>query len=381
MKKTSEQQKMDSLGQAAAPPAPQHEKQAKDESPSVGQPAFERPTPEQWKQLFEVARHIREVKPWEYMYESELITIMLPGREEPVYCSVMGSGGENYAIGIYPGYESIRRFYSLAKATGNIAPLVLGLEQSCFACNFGDREEITPEDREVYKALGLRFRGHNEWIYFRTMDPGYIPWYITREQAELLIQVLQNFVMALGHFLGGKIEVNFEEGETLLRFYSPEKELWLNTAVKMPPRPVITPKLIVDDEMLTASLKKRKRNGASLELEVTYLPVPVQKHKEDRPFFPRMVLLMDSASKLPVGQHMAEKDDRIETDILDMLTAYIEKSGRPVSINVRDDRAGRYIEDFCRKVNIQLIDDKGVPAVDSLLEGLLSAMDGGILDN
>ena len=57
-----------------------------------------------------------------------------------------------------------------------------------------------------------------------------------------------------------------------------------------------------------------------------------------------------------------------------MLADYIEKFGRPLSVNVRDDRAGRYIEDFCVKTGIKLIAGKGVPAADEFLDGLLGGM-------
>lgn len=301
--------------------------------------------------------------------ESNLITIMLPGREEPVYCSVMGRGGECYAIGIYPGYESIHSFYRLAESSEAGLPFVLGFEQNCLACHFGDREEVTSEDREVYKMLGLRFRGQNEWIYFRSLEPGYIPWHINAEQADLLIQALQNFAMAFTYFLSEKIKVDFDNDETLLRFYSPEKELWLNTAIKMPPKPIVKPKLIVDNEILMAQLKKQKCNGARLELEVAYLPAPIQENKSDRPYLPRLAILVDRSSGTPLGQHMADKGGLIEVDMLEMLTQYIKRFGRPMSINVRDDRAGRYIEDFCGKTGIKLIAGKGVPTIDRMLEG------------
>jgi hypothetical protein len=352
----SDQVTMEGFGQIAAPPDPL--------PVSKCPPGDKKPTLEQWKELYKVAQNIRKLAPWDHLWESELITIMLPGYEEPIYCSVMGRGGECYAIGIYPGYESINSFYRLSEAAQDNPPFAMAFEQDCLACHFGDREDVTSEERETYKALGLRFRGRNEWIYFRSMEPGYIPWYINAGQADLLIQALQNFAMALTYLLGEKIEVDFDGGETLLRFYSPEKELWLNAATKMPPRPIITPKLIVDNEILMAQLKKQKLNGTRLEFELTYLPTPIQEHKGDKPYLPRMALLMDKTSGLPLDQHMADKGGRIEVDILEMLTQYIMKFGKPVSINIRDDSTGCYIEDFCQKAGVKLIQGKGVPAVD-----------------
>jgi len=334
----------------------------------------DRPSLEQWGKLYEVARNIRQLEPWKYLWDTDLITIMLPGREEPIYCSVMGRIGECYAIGVYPGFKSVNSFYRIAESSKDDLPFIVGLEQDCLICNYGDRVEVAKEDREVYKALGLRFRGQNEWIYFRSMAPGYVPWHIDSDQADLLLQVLQNLTMALIHLKNEKIKVDFDSGETLLRFFSPEDGLWYNNVVEMPPRLVVTPRLIVGNEVLMAKLKKHRRNGARLEFDVVYLPAPIQENKGDRPFFPRFALLMDKKIGIVIDQHMARTDDYIEVDILEMLTRYIMKSGRPASINVRDDRVVRYIGDFCDKLAITLIEGKGVPYVDDLLKGILASI-------
>jgi len=329
------------------------------------------PSKEQWAALYEAAQNVRQLSPWDFLYESDVITIMLPGRDEPVYCSVIGSGGECYGVGVYPGYESFNGFCRMCEADDEELSYLLGIEQNCMMCYFGSREQISPKDREVLKALDLHFRGRNEWIYFRTMDKGFLPWYINSEQAELLTHTLQNFTMACTDFFEDKLEVDFDSGETLLRFYSPEKDLWINSAERMAPIRIEKPRLIVNNEHLTAQLKKKKRNGAKLEFEVTYLPTPVQEHKKDRPYFPRLALLMDRTNGLALDQHMADMNDHIEGEILGMLTGYIDKFGRPLSIHVRDDRSGRYIGDFCEKTGIKVIEGEGMPAVDGLLEGML----------
>ncbi|OGO93620.1 MAG: hypothetical protein A2Y17_00745 [Clostridiales bacterium GWF2_38_85] len=79
----------------------------------------------------------------------------------------MRRNGECYGIGVYPGYESIMGFYSLLNASEN-EPLSYTMNlQNCLMCYFGDRDELAPEEREIIKGLGLKFRGQNNWIYFR----------------------------------------------------------------------------------------------------------------------------------------------------------------------------------------------------------------------
>ena len=334
-----------------------------------------KPTIEQWKELYDAAINIRQIAPWDYLWDMDLIAINLPSREEPVYCSVMGRNGECYAIGVYPGLKAVASFYRMAESTSDeMAAYIAGLEQECLMCHFGDREEVEHEDREVYKALGLRFRGRNEWIYFRTMEPGYFPWHIRAWEADLLIQVLQNLALAVAPIVSGEIKVDSDLGETLVRSYSQEEGIWRNEVSRQPHILVITPQLIVGNDLLMAKLRKCKRTDTCLEFDSSYLPAPIQEKRDDRPYFPRFALLVSKNTGLIVDQHMADKDEAIEADILDMLTRYIIKYGRPSSIYIRDNRASEYIGDFCKKANVRLIVGKGVPLIDGIICELMDSL-------
>ena len=132
--------------------------------------------------------------PWRALHDTDILVLQLPGQNEPVYCSVMGSGDMSYGIAVYPGREAFVRLRRIIDQDA-YSPELLMLEQNCLVCNFGDREEIEPRDRAVMKQLGLRFRGRGQWIYVRSMVPGQFPWFLDAEQAELLTAALQNLAM------------------------------------------------------------------------------------------------------------------------------------------------------------------------------------------
>lgn len=62
-------------------------------------------TTEQWRRLYEIAAALKNMEPWRVLWDTDIVTIQLPDRKEPVFCSVMGRGRECYGIGIYPGYD------------------------------------------------------------------------------------------------------------------------------------------------------------------------------------------------------------------------------------------------------------------------------------
>jgi hypothetical protein len=328
------------------------------------------PTLEQWKELYEIAKDIRKLEPWMFLWDTDLITLDLPGLDEPVYCSVMGREGDCIAIGVYPGYEAFWTLQRLANPEND--PFVSGLEQKCLILNYGDREEVTPIDRSIYNELGLRFRGRNEWIYFRSMDPGYYPWYIDSEQAEMLLQVLRHLFDAVRFYIEQNLNVDFDSGETLLRFRSPIDGKWITTIAQMPEIPVIEEKLVITNDILIARMKTYKRNGIKLEFEITYVPAPICEHKDARPYFPRFIILADRTSGVLLDQELVNISDAVEVVVINTLTDYIEKHGRPLFIYVRDDRTGRYIEDFCTKSGIKMIVGEDMPAIDEFIDNLFA---------
>ena len=340
---------------------------------------------EQWERLYEVTKNIRLIAPWEYLHESERIALLLPGRDEPVYIVVMGSGKMTYGIGIFPGYDALNRLRRMEDGENDAddMDMTVAFEQNCINLYFGDRDELEPQDMAVIKKLGLKFRGHNEWPYFRSMKPGFMPWYLNRDEAELTIAALQNFAMAFVAYQKQVFEVDFDEGETLLRFYDAEADMWYNTGVRMPPVPVIQPKLIVSDDDLIARLSKKKKTRAELGFAVTYMPAPFQESETERPRVPLVATLTDMSDGKPI-EHISDMEAESESQtfsgaVIEMLSSYIGEHGRPASIAVSEkDRC--YVADFAEKLGVKLVEDERLAMLGGMMIKLMDMIDSGQID-
>ncbi len=332
------------------------------------------PSMEQWGKLYEVAVTIKNQAPWDTMWDTDLVTIMLPGRNEPIYISVMGRNGECYGIGVYPGYHSIRGFYRIMESSEEdlqANPLVF---QNCLMCYYGNRDELAPKERKIIKSLDLKFRGNNNWIYFRSMKEGYYPWFINSDQAELMISALQNFSIAYKHLSSGKIKVEFENGETLAREYLPESEEWLNGAKPMLPIPGISSEVIIEDELLLNRLQNKPKNTTSVEMDILHLPIPVQDTPDEAPYFPRLLVLIDHRDGILLEQGLLEKDIRSENAVTDMLIDYISKYGKPSKLLVRDQYFMYYVSSLCSQLEISVAHDRGMPCTDEFAEQMTGFM-------
>jgi len=131
----------------------------------------------------------------------------------------MGKAGECIAIGTYVGVDAINGFYYIID-NPKISPTQYIRYQNNLMCYFGDRNELSSKELKVIKDLGLKFRGKNEWIYFRAFETGYVPYILDERQVVQLTFVFQQLYMALKHFVEGKIKVDFESGNILKRQYA-----------------------------------------------------------------------------------------------------------------------------------------------------------------
>lgn len=333
------------------------------------------PTIEQWSKLYEVAINIKRQAPWQTLWDTDLITIMLPGHAEPVFISVLGRDGDCYGICVYPGYHAVEGHYRLldSDADPSVDPISY---QNCLLCCYGSRDELAPKEREIIKTLGHKFRGQDNWIYFRAMKAGFYPWFIDAEQAELLIAALQNFVMAYSHYARGTTKVDFEGGQTLARAYEASRDEWLNAAMPKLLIPETKYNVTFSNELLLHRLKKAKSNRGTLELDIFYLPEPVQENPADAPYFPRIVLLFEQENGMLIDQKLIEPSETNERCISEMLVKAVTTYGKPDMLIVRDKYFLRYVSSFCSQLGIEVEHSIGMSCADDFIAHIPEFMGG-----
>ncbi len=316
--------------------------------------AAEAPDLDQWQRLYEAAAAFKSLAPWDYLTDTEFIMIDLPGYPEPVFCSILGAGGLEFGVSVYPGYVAFEALERYLMPGDDEQPLMVALEQRALTCGFGDREDITPKDREILRELGLRFRGRNQWIYFRSTSPGQFPWYINAEEARLLEETFAQLLAVCRRMVAGQIEVEPTEHE-YLRWYQEDGE-WKSRPfpIQSIPYPVTMFNLQVTDELLLHRLKKQKRTKAVLEMEFGFLPFPVQSSKSLPPLAPFFVAVFDRSGKTLVMQHIVQGEERIEGTPAAMLIEYIQQHGKPATIYVRNEQRAGQIQQLCEDFGIRL---------------------------
>lgn len=333
-----------------------------------------KPTDEQLIELYQAASDFKKAEPWKWLYDADLICVENPEDKTIGYCSVMGKGGEHYALGVYLGETGLSGFCDLLENAETI-PYHQALHyQNCIMCSFEDRDLLDKVDREQIKALGLSFRGRNAWPMFRRLEPGYAPWFINQAECVFLTHALRQTLIVTREIVDDKFGIDLEQGETILRrskkkngqlqWYSAEIQLDFPTVKYFP--------VEIKDDLLIQRIKRARRMGdVPLQADICYLPSPVQERKGERPFFPRIFLLVEVKSGLVIDFETYQSVNDDANVVLNRLIGICLEKGVPKEIQVRSEKMAAILEDLCQKANIELAIVETLSSIDLVLEEMV----------
>jgi hypothetical protein len=352
--------------------SPPQEPKAADKKPAAKKTSGKKaPSDGKLKKLYALMERIKELKPWETLWDTDLTSIELPGREEPVFCAVMGRGGESFGIAVYPGFASILSLLRMLDSESNNPFVIMGY-QNCLLCHLGQRDELEPEERAHIKELGITFRGKRDWVYFRKTVPGCMPWFINGDDADTLIEVLTRFIDAYAAFAGG-LKIDFEEDQIIKHRFSKEEGKWITEAGKIPPIPMEITHFGVNSNDVEP-LRFKKQTKTTVEAEVLYLPQTLGENEDGIPLLLRIGLLADTRTGVILDQRFIGAGEDSNNTMIDMLVNVINGRGRPAAVMVRDPFAVGALPDFCEKIGVTFVHSRGMPAIDEFAKKLPSFM-------
>lgn len=314
-------------------------------------------TLEQWGGLYEVAIKLKDMKPWEALWDMDLITIIGKNEGEPCYCSVMGRVGECYGIGAYIGIKNISDFFIMADSK-DIPATQLIRYQNASLCNFGDRNELTKKELNIIKDLGLKFRGKNNWIYFRVFEKGYEPYMPDENEVIELTNILRHLYMAI-KALHNEVKVDFEAGNTLVRRFDDERNLWINYEAPLLVPEIQCSVININDEVFAKKIRNQKSSNSIVELDIAYSNGTIRDKEFNKPVMHGMCILADGSNGIILDYSMITPNDDEAENILGILINYINQKGKPKKILVRDLLTLTLLSDVAEKFDIN-IEVKGV---------------------
>ncbi|MBA3915897.1 MAG: hypothetical protein H0X25_18995, partial [Acidobacteriales bacterium] len=136
-----------------------------------------------------MASDLYQLKPWSLMRESDLVLSADSATGHRMYCSVMGALGEVFAVHAYQGAATYRLFREIDPSDAGTVAEFFGIQESVYV-EFAPSKELTPPDRKLLTALDHPLRSATTAPVFRSIRPGYQPWYVTEQDAGRLADAL-----------------------------------------------------------------------------------------------------------------------------------------------------------------------------------------------
>lgn len=332
----------------------------------------------------------RATKPWEELTDSDVFAVHL-STGETGYCSIMGNAGEHHSLGFYIGEKGFATFLN----TLSLSKIDFMQAQSavqrfdCINCDFMNADAIAPEMKQVIRgyaeAHGVKVPRPFGWPDFTRFTPHKAQWFITQELDGLLITEALRAATFLVERLNkerGFEEIGFDpkgnyptnKGGKSVPLLVPKADgSYELSTTKLPAlvkETYSTPSFTND--ILSHQIKNLPTHG-TLECRLIYLPTPAKGNDpEEVPYFPAMMLCMDSESGMLQPISMSEPDEDFQQMLNDFARMLLTQYGtRPVEIKVSDEQTEHLFKDFCKKCNISLKKKKALPDLDETYEGVM----------
>jgi hypothetical protein len=342
------------------------------------------PTEKEWKRLYELAAELKSLAPWEWMDETEIFGVENPETKEIGFVSAMGMLGEHLSIGVYLGAKGLYGFWDFQTVGHEADPLAL-FEIPQLQVSFEDREALEKQDRDVMKKLDLKFRGAQNYPIFRSIHPGFLPWFITSEEAQMLIYVIeQSLEVAPRVRENPKIlddESDVENEVCLVRVAEKQgaKLIWRDEIREIPPPDDEEFTVQIPQELIDALNAFPQSPNLILEIDLFTMPNPVAERGK-RPFFPKMLMLADARNGMIAGFQMIEPKettDEIHKEIAANLIDALQKlEVRPKEIRVADEGLFDTFKGCNQLLNIKLRLTDELRAIDAAREGMFGFLGG-----
>lgn len=326
---------------------------------------------EKWKKLYEVTTRIKELAPWEYLWDLDLIGIQNGAEEDTIFYSILGRGGECYGITIYEGYEGLNNFLMLTMQKQlNLSTEYVMFNQKNLTCYWGNREELTDKQRKIIKDIGYKCRGKNQWLYFMSFEPGYFPYNLDENQVERMTEYLENLEIALQYYTKQNVSVDFEAGNMFSFVFKDNKKEWDFGEKPLPFFAFQFGNLIITDDELIEELSKAKRCNQILEVDSFPMGVSVADKKFERPANPNMSLIADAKTEMILRCEMQEPGEDVIAALASEIIGFIFNVGAPKEIRVSNIIIEAGLEQICDICKIKLRRVKTLNAINYFKMGM-----------
>lgn len=338
------------------------------------------PTFAAMERLYGLASELYGLRPWRILQEDNLIVVRDSVSGELCYCSVMGELGEVLSMHAYIGTEGLRQFRRIeAEEIANPGEFFATLH--CVYVEFVRKAELTRQDRELLAALGHpQGRGLASPI-FRTMRPGFLPWFVTAEEARTLSECIRDVILVCAAVASQKKVKFWDQADTYpmvsrIEGSEPGYKVEMVKSI-LPPEPPVTP-VRLPEETLRALRNRDWAMQGAMELNMTYSGAAIGK-KGERNSCAAIAIAADAGSGMVLAPEVTDSSITAgETLAKVFLKAIQTTRALPQEVRVSNQRLKDSLAPLMESFGVAIRVVKKLPASERALSHLMGFMSGGM---
>lgn len=332
---------------------------------------------EDWRRLYALAMQVKELAPWQWMYEDMLFAVQDPESGQLGYVSIMGALGEHLSVAVYLGGNGLAGFRVMQKAGEQMSP-ELFLMTPQLQASFEDRKELHKQDLDIIKALGLKFRGRQAWPQFRSYRPGFLPWFLEAEELVFLTHALEQ-VLEVTPRIKDNPAISFSvDGPRYLTRVPVRRNggyVWQDQYL-VPPEAKESVIDMTMDVNLLESVKRLRPNVKTVQIDLSLIPGGFKGEKDQRPYFGFSLFLVEAKSGMILGTEILNADPSLEamwgSIPMRVVKTFASNGVRPGEIHVSSRLLHDLLGPLAEELGLKLRLARRLPALEQARASLMS---------
>jgi len=307
------------------------------------------------------------------MYESDVFAVQDPENQNFYFVSVMGNLGEHLSVAVYLGQAAYVRLLAFADKAGQGTSGEELFEIAHLQASFEDRDQLSSQDRETIKSLGLKFRGKMAWPLFRSYRAGFAPWQLEAEEARILTLALEQLLDVAPRFGDDEIDFPEERGIFLTRVLG-EDGRWQDRILNVPPAEpesvdIFIPKATAD------AVRRLRRSHNIFEADLFLMPGTFGD-RGSRPQMAYIFMIVDKSSGAILSGEPLYVDTTFAAMLAEvpkrMVNTCLKMQGVPGEIHVGSERVEWLLSSLSSLMDCKIKRTRRLRALDNARDAMFS---------
>lgn len=322
--------------------------------------------------IYDLSDDLRKLSPWEYMTEDDIFGIKIPESDRIYFISIMGTLGEVFALIAYEGIIALGQFREIQNDPYGARPeSVLTIPN--IMLSFENSTDLDKTELKRIKELGFKFTGSKSWPELKHTIPGYVPVFPENpylNDMEIIIEQSLNVIKRIKN--KRDIITTYDENSNVyLVRVSNNSDNWKDVYETIIPENRSF--FVGYNFSLLEKLIRLPQHKKTLQIDLVIIPNAI-KEKNNKPYFPFLILVVDSVTGIVEGFQMLtpvpDIDKMYASFPQKLLEILVNNNYKPEALEVKSNFLGGLLQPMITKTGIKLGFNPEMEALDEAFNGL-----------